>query len=240
MAVLSGLDGTITFAAGYTILARGWTMSINAAPQDLTPINPTWDHQKLLNTALLQSAAGSYGCRLGVGTTALLNAGAGEYDTFPEEWTLTQTCEAREVTVLGAAWRTYVAGLKSTSFEMVSYVDGIQALPLANRADTAILTTDAGRFYTVPYVVIGQDSGVDVDDTQRRVVTSCAATDRPVATGGLPLTGDFGVATFFAGGTNRKYVCDILVTGVVVNVNRAVSVGSVGISFVANGVVQAF
>ncbi len=169
MPALSGLNGTVTYAAGYTILAQGWQMMVAAAPQDLTPINPAGDHQQLMTSGLLLGAAGSYVCRLGVPATALGGGGVGAYDAYPEEWQFVNTCEAREVTVLGATWRTYLSGLKTTGIQIVSYIEDTQVLPLAGTNRTATLQTDTGRFYTVPYVVLGHDSGVDAEDTERMV-----------------------------------------------------------------------
>ena len=232
---LSGLSGSVTYACGYTALIRGWTMGVNAAPQDLTALNPAYSHQVLASSGLLKGAAGTYECKLAVGATADHNAGAGGYDTFPEEWTFTQAAEAREVTPFKAEWRTYVAGLRTTGLQMVQYIEDTQALPLAGMTATAVLTVDGARHYNVPYVVVGNDSGVDTEDTERRIVTTGAGISAPQSVGGLPLAGTQCVIKLYAMPATRRYEGTALVTGVSVSVNRALSIGSVAVGFVING-----
>ena len=232
---LSGLSGSVTYACGYTTLIRGWGMGVNAAPQDLTALNPAYSHQVLASTGLLKGAAGSYWCKLVVGPNADHNAGAGGYDTFPEEWTFIQDSEAREVTPFKAEWRTYVPGLRTSGLEMVSYIEDTQALPLAGTTGTAVLTVDGARHYNVPYVVVGNDSGVDTEDTERRVVTTGAGISAPQSVGGLPLAGTECAIKLFAMPATRRYEGTALVTGVSVSVNRALSIGSIAVGFVING-----
>lgn len=232
---LSGLSGSVTYACGYTALIRGWTLGVNAAPQDLTALNPAYSHQVLASTGLLKGAAGVYDCRLAVGAAADHNAGAGQYDTFPEQWTFTQACEAREVTRFKAEWRTFVAGLVTTGLQMVNYVEDTKALPLAGMTATAVLTVDGARHYNVPYVVLGNDVGVDTDDVERRVVTSGAGISAPQSVGGLPLAGDECTIKLYAMAGARRYEGSGLCTGVSVSLNRALSIGSVAVAFVING-----
>ena len=232
---LSGLSGSATYACGYTSLIRGWTLGVNAAPQDLTALNPAYSHQVLASTGLLKGAAGSYECKLAVGPLADHNAGAGQYDTFPEEWSFTQAAEAREVTPFKAQWRTYVSGLRTSGLQMVQYIEDTQALPLAGMTATAVLTVDGARHYNVPYVVLGNDVGVDTDDVERRVVTSGSAISAPQSVGGLPLAATECVIKLYAMPGGRRYEGTALVTGVSVSVNRALSVGSIAVAFVING-----
>lgn len=233
---LSGLTGRVTYACGYTTLIRGWTLGVNAAMQDLTALDPAYAHQVMASSGLLQGAAGSYGCRLAVGPTADHDGGAGAYDNFPEEWAFMQTCEAREVTVLKANWRTYVPGLRTTALQMVNYLNDTQVLPLAGMTTTAVLAVDGARRYNVPYVVLSNDSGVDVDDVERRVITSGAGISVPQSVGGLPLAGTECLIKLYAmPGANRRYEGLGLVTGVSVSVNRQASIGSIAVAFVING-----
>ena len=90
-APISGLTGEVTYASGYTALIDGWTLSVNAAPQDLTALNPAYSHQVMMSSGLLKGAAGRYGCKLAVGPTADHDGGAGAYDTCPEGGSVRRT-----------------------------------------------------------------------------------------------------------------------------------------------------
>jgi len=204
---ISGLTGSVTYDCGYTALMRGWTLGVNAAPQDLTALNPAYGHQVLASTGLLKGAAGTYECKLAVGPAADHNAGAGQYDTFPEEWSFTQSAEAREVTPFKAQWRTFVAGLRASGLQMVNYIEDTQILPLAGMTATAVLTVDGARHYNVPYVVLGNDLGVDTEDVERRVVTSGAAISVPEQVGGLPLRPRYGRERERESGIEHRQCC---------------------------------
>ncbi len=233
MAAINGILGSVTFAGGYTTLARNWSMNIEAAPQDLTPLSPTDNHEQQAHAddCLLRGASGSYSCRLKVCDDATLTSDT--YDTNPEEWMFHQSCEAREITPLGAAWRTYIDGLKRSDIEIVSYIDDTTALPLAGDDGSATLTAAAATTYSVDYVVVGAESSVDTDDSGRRVVIRANAYQNPTAST-LPLSGVSGAATFTAE-TGRFYTGTILITDVVTRVNRRTSEGSIDFQFVING-----
>ena len=127
-----------------------------------------------------------------------------------------------------------MAGLRASALQMVNYLEDTQVLPLAGMTGTATLWVDAARRYSVPYVVLGTDSGVDVDDAQRRVVTSGAGISNPASVGGLPEAGiECGIKLY--ADANRRYEGSALLTGVVVSVNRQASIGSVAAAFVING-----
>ena len=236
MAAISGLLGSITYANGYTTLVDSWGMIIAAAPQDLTPLSPTSNHQQLLTAGLLQGAGGQYTCKLAVDAVADADMGGAIYDTNPHEWVFNSTCEAREITPFGASWRTYIDGLKTTSFIMTSYIDDTTVLPLAGSAGTATLTVTTGVNYSVPYVIQQVQGGVSAADEMRRIAMACLGSSLPTANGSLPLAGTTGAATFVAK-TGRQYSGTILVVGCVVAVNRPLSVGTISVDFVVNGAV---
>lgn len=233
MAAISGVNGSVTFAAGYTTLADSWIMIVGAAPQDVTPLNPASDHQQLMDTGLLRGAYGNYTCKYEV--DADVGIANPPYDTLTtEEWTFQAVCEAREITPLAASWRTYIAGLKSGGFDCVSYIDDGEALPTAGNTGVVTLRMTAALSYQVPYIVLEASSGVAAADIMRRVNLSCAADSVPTVSEGLPYVGNEGAATFVAEGA-RQYTCDILVVGITASMNRAASIGGISVDFVVNG-----
>ena len=233
MSAVSGLLGTISLAGGYVTMADSWTLASNAALQDLTPLSPTSNHQQLMTTGLLLGAAGSYHCKLPVDAVAGYSVGS---LVNPEEWSFFSACEAREVTPLGAVWRTYVTGLGVSGFECVAYVDASNPLIVAGTSGTATLTLTTGVYYSVPSIVSHVGAGVSADDAQRRIIVRAGAYAVPSAYGGLPLPGLSGACVLTAS-AGRTYSCTVLTTGVTCRVNRRMSQGDVVVEFVANGVV---
>ena len=83
--------------------------------------------------------------------------------------------------------------------------------------------------------------GVDVDDVQRRVVTSGAGISVSESVGGLPIAGTECTIKLYANpGSNRRYEATALVTGVSVSVNRQASIGNVVVAFVINGTLTGY
>ena len=234
MGAISGLSGSVTYAAGYTVLLDQWNLGIFAQPQDLTPLSPTAGHQQLSSADLLQGAAGSYHCKLEVDNVATFAHSS--YITNPEEWMFFSACGAREVTPFLATWRTYVKGLLSSGFTSVSYLDDTTPLVIAGTTAVATLTANAAANYSVPYVVTGVDSGISADDTLRRVMVSAAAVSSPTPTV-LPVAGTVGNITLVGEGARQYTIAAILATGVMVAVNRRTGVGDIFVDFLANGAV---
>lgn len=237
MAAIAGLNGSIAFASGYTNIVNGWSANLSADQQDITPLSPAGNHQVLLTTGLLNRASGSYRGKLTVSTAAALSGSSYGAPVNPEAWMFEERCEARDITPLGAAWATFIAGLKTGRCDMTQYLDDTTALPTAGSAGTALLTCDVGA-YTVPFIVEGVDDGVDVTDTERRAIIHAAAASACSCTGGLPLAGVQGSATFLAV-TGRTYTGTILITRVMARINRRTSEGSYDVDWVANGALVA-
>jgi len=234
MAAISGILGSVTFASGYTTLAHGWSMNIEAVPQDITGLSPAGNHQQLETTGLLSGASGMYRCKLAVVTASAMT---GPYVTDPEEFTLVMRCEARETTPLGATWRTFIAGLLSTQLTEVSYIDGTTPIPATIAAGTAVVTLDSGRSYSVPYIVTRIDGGVDTEDVERRLTVEMLGSSAPTPTGLATLIpGINGAFSFVAEGA-RLVSGTLLVTGVTIRVNRRTSEGSIEVAYVCTGTV---
>jgi hypothetical protein len=234
MSAISGLTGSVTFASGYTILCDSWASAISAALQDETGLSPAGQHQQLMTAGLLQGGRGSYHCKLPV--DAVAGSALSSYNINPEEWVFFSACEARETTILGASWRTYLSGLVASGFIATQYIDATTPLIVAGGAGSATLTVTTGVNWTVPYVVSAVGGGVSADDTERRVVIHGAVSSSGTANGGLPLVGTTGAAAFVAS-AGRQWSGTIMVTGITARVNRRMSQGDMNIEFVWNGTV---
>lgn len=233
MGAVSGLKGNVTYESGFTNIVNGWSATITADEQDITPLSPNGNHQVLLTAGLLQGASGSYRCKLPVSSVAALDDG-GVYNVNPEAWMFEEKCEARDVTPLGADWKEFIAGLVTGRMDLTAYIDDETVLPLSGATATATLTCDAGG-YSVPYVVLSVDAGVDVADTERRAVLHCGVAGAVTATT-LPLAGTTGAATFTAdSGAPEEYSGTILIVSVTARLNRRTSEGSLDIGWVAIG-----
>jgi hypothetical protein len=231
MAAISGLNGNVVYASGYTTIVDGWNMNIEAALQDLTPFRPTSNHVVQMTSNLLKGATGGYNCKLGVDHLATL-ASAG-YAGDPDEWTFVQTCEAREITPFTAQWRTFIPGLLDSEAEVIHYVDDGETVPLAGDSGTAVLTVTTGKTVSMPFICQSRSPGVTVADDQRRITAFLKASGFPTIVG-LPAAGTTGTGEFYIS-ANRALTATILVTRVQINVNRRESRGSIGIQYVANG-----
>ncbi len=240
MSAISGLKGSVTFAAGYTEIVDSWSAIITALQQDMTPLAPAGDHRQLFQTMdlpdetyvdILRSGMGNYTCKLAVPSEAVSSGIT--YVGAAESWLLTSICGVRDITPLGADWRTFVTGLRDTSFESVHYLDDTAPLPPAGSKGTVTLTADTGDNYTIPAILSEVDAGVSTEDIMRRARlvgdAYAAATNN-----NLPLAGDAGNAVLVAE-TGRQYSGDIIVVGVTCSVNRQLSVGGLSVDFVFNG-----
>lgn len=252
MIAISGLNGSVTFASGYTDIVDSWNAFLSSTPQDLTPLSPEGSHVELFSpdnaAGLLRGGEGTYTCKLEVPETANISGTISGSDDLlnPESWALRSQCEARDITPLTAEWRTFVAGLKSNSVEATFYIDDTEPLIVSGAtADFALVVegTLAGeKHYDNVKVNIHEVScGVAADDIMRRtsiVGDVYGGSDNLIDAENLPLAGDSGAATFVAEG-GRQYSGDILVTSVVCAVNRRESIGSIEVGFVFNGEVTA-
>ncbi len=239
MAALSGLTGSLTFGAGYTLIVDGWTLNIIATAQPMTPLSPAGNHETNMGAGLLKGGTGSYHCKLAVGPAALYALAGAGYDPNPEEWSFESSCNPRETTPLGAVgnWRTFLPGLIRSRAELVTYLDDAAALPLGGAVDTATLTISAGLSLSLPYVVENTHAGIDTGDIERRVILSVLGTEAPTPTGAFPLAGITGVATLDTDGALDYTLAEILITSSRVRVNRRTSLGSVDCDFVVSGAI---
>jgi len=57
---VSGIDGAITFAAGYVVKCTAWTLDVVAEDADLTPIGTAWRIKK----GGLKEWSGSFDCQI--------------------------------------------------------------------------------------------------------------------------------------------------------------------------------
>ena len=64
MAVVSGIDGSVTFASGYTTNVKGWSINIEAEDVDITALGENWSSHQ----AGLRSWSGTYNALIDEGS----------------------------------------------------------------------------------------------------------------------------------------------------------------------------
>ena len=249
MPAISGLLGNVAHGAGYVVRVNGWNAELDALEQDITSFaDATADgYQRLMQPVageddMLKGGVGAYRCPLSVPAAALVTSGA-PYNVNIEQWMFWSRCLPHETTPLGAAWRTYKAGIISSGASVRSWIDDTTPGIIPGEALLAnlLLTANAADSYTFPVatypgLVVGVSPAVEIDGSARLVDCAIAASGPPTPAGAFLLAGAAAQLTLTAG-AGRTYIGDAIITSVMVAVNRREGVGSVECNFVFDGVV---
>ena len=247
MAAISGLTGLVAHGAGYVALVNGWAADLDAQMQDVTGFAAaTLDqHQRLMvpvaeEDDTLKGGTGVYSCPLSVPAAAIVTTGA-PYNVNIEQWSFFSQCVPHETTPLGAAWRTYEAGVISSGASVRSWIDDTQAQIIPGEALLAnlVLTANAADSVTFPVatfpgIVAGVSPAVEIDGSARLVDCMIAASGPPTPAGAFILAGAAAALTLTSD-AGRTYVGDALVTAVNIIVNRRFGLGSVECGFIFDG-----
>lgn len=233
MASVSGLDGSVTFASGYTTDVDSWIMRVFSTPLDKTAFQPTDNHQVLCSD-MVNGAEGRYTAKVCVTTDSDITDTGDLYDPYPHRWFYRSEMTPRMATAFGDSWHSWNTGLISTMFRMQTWLDTAQAPPTV-LSGTATLALDGTNSYEIPYRSTSIDIGVAVDDDGRREALIEGQATGAITANLLPEAGTSGSAEFLldsAGGA--KYTTNIIVTAVEMVVDRLVPEGQIAVEFVVN------
>ena len=230
MAAISGILGSVTFAAGWVTDAHYWRVKDSAAARERTPFAPT-DNMRIRDTGL-RSWEGEYRCWQPATVDTDLAALAG-YDTNVHAYSIELVADDLLTTPFAAAYQTRIAGLLGASGSYDCYLDSVTPLPQAGAADTLTLTIAAGMTFAIPIVVTDAEGRASAEGADRHVtITWVSAADwTPTA---VPLIAATGAATFVAEG-GRQYSGAILITRLGISMSAQREMAEWTFGFVGTG-----
>ena len=210
MAIITGLTGSVTFAAGYTTSAYRWTARPSAGLLDDTTFSPASSYR--MSSAGLLDWEGTYSCRYKAAAATTLLATATAYDDNAHKFECEIACEALPSTVFTATYHARQAGLLSARATWSCWVDGTEPLPAAGTSDTVTFTLAGGVTYAIPLIVTEAPIEISAVGGVRLIQLTGENNGAVVATG-TPVAGVTGAATFVAN-LGRQYSGSILITRV--------------------------
>ena len=233
--VITGHDGSVTFASGYVTNAHQFAIRIGGTIVETTPFAPTSDYRTRV-TGALQRWAGSYRCWQTI--TAVSNVSGPAYCVFPIAYTLNLECEALDATSFTDTAVEYVAGLLTANGTYDCYIGDTTALPAAATVATGVFTVDTGKSWSIP-LIIGDEISVTLaaDGSSRIATIPWQSTGAVTPTGTVPAIAATGSATFKAATavTDRTYTGTILITRITFSARADRTEGEYTIEFVGTG-----
>ena len=231
-ALISGCEGSVTYASGYTTNAYSWLMRYRADVIDRTPFTPTSSYMS--RQAGILSGSGTYKCHYPVTVTSAVTGPA--YVSFVNAYDLTLICKELEGTKFTDAAKTYIAGLLSAEGNYTAWLDDTTALPTAGATANGVFLLQTGLGYTVP-LVVGEDVSVEVsaDGSARQATIPFKSTGVVTLTGSPPIPGIASSAATFVAYTGRQYSGSIIPTRIGVRMRADRTQGEITVDFVVNG-----
>jgi len=208
MAGITGHDGSVTYAAGYTTNTHAWRVTDGGDTILTTPFAPAGD--SVTRAAAISNWEGEYRTwQPGTVNTGLTMAG-GYYVTNAHSYSLEITAEDLMTTPFGADYNTRISGLLSATGSYECYIDDTTTLPVRGTTDTITLTIDTGKSYEIPILIASVDVPVSADGGDRVLTVNWESSGNFTETGAVPLIASTGAAIFVAAGA-RQYSGTILV-----------------------------
>lgn len=231
MAAITGIDGSVTFAAGYTTNAHAWRINDGGDLPDVTPFAPAGN--AVVRVAGIGDWSGEYRCwEQATAATGVTMAG-GYYTTNAHSFTLELTCADLLTTPFGADYNTRVGGLISATGGYDCYLDSVTPLPQRGSSDTLTLTIGAGETYDIPIYVGSVEARGSASGDDRHVTVNWESRGDITETA-VPIIGVTGAAEFVAEGA-RKYTGNILINRIGINMTYAREAAEWTFGFAGNG-----
>lgn len=235
MAIITGHDGSVTFASGFATSVKAWAMRVAAGIIDTTPFEPTSDYSTA--SAGIQRWDGSYTCVHPATVASTVAASSGTpYLYNPYRYNVELTCNPLDATAFTAAAASHVAGLLSARGSVDCYIDDTSPMLAAGQSATILFTLSTGVTYSIPAIVESVNYDVSADGSARTATLSVVNSGAVTAAGSPPVPGVTGAATFTAD-TGRELAGTILVTSVRVTKSASREDGEIVIGFVGSGAV---
>ena len=231
MAAITGHDGSVTFAAGYTDDTHAWRINDAGDVPIVTPFGPAGDAE--VRVAGIGDWSGEYRCWQQSTVSTDLTLAGGFYSTNAHSYSIELICKDLLTTPFGADYNTRIGGLVSASGSYDCYLDGTTPLPNRGSSDTITLTVDAGQTYEIPIIISNVESRVSASGDDRHVVVSWESRGEITETT-VPVIGITGAATFVADGA-RRYTGDILITRIGITLTYAREAAEWTFGFMGNG-----
>jgi len=231
MAAITGHNGSVTFAAGYTDDAHAWRINDKNELPIVTPFAPAGDAE--VRVAGIGDWDGEYRCWKQSTVSTDLTLAGGYYSTNAHSYSLELVCKDLLTTPFGADYNTRIGGLVSASGSYDCYLDGTTALPNSGNSDTITLTIAAGEKYEIPILIGNVEPRVSASGDDRHVVVSWESRGAITETA-VPIIGVTGGAVFLAAGA-RQYSGAILVTRIGITMTYAREAAEYTIGFMGNG-----
>ena len=231
MAPITGHDGSVTFASGYTTYNFAWTITDGGASVETTPFQPPGD--SITRSFAIADWSGEYRCRQVATVNTGLTLAGGYYAPRAHSFTLEMTAQDLLTTPFGANYNTRIAGLLSATGSYDCYLDNTVVLPQRGSSDTVTLTIDAGDTYTIPMIVREIGARVSTDGSDRHVTVTWESNGNFTETG-TPIIGVGGAAVFIAEG-GRQYSGNIIVTRIAISQTASRDIAEYTFGFVGNG-----
>ena len=230
MAAITGIDGSVTYAAGWVTNAHYFRIKESAIVRERTPFAPAGNARQ--RDTGLRSWEGEYRCWQAATVNTDLAAASG-YATNAHAYSIELVADDLLTTPFGATFQQRIAGLIAASGSYDCYLDSVTPLPTAGDTDTLTLTIDAGLTFTIPTVIADAESRASSEGADRHVVITWSSSGAWVSAG-VPIIGTSGAATFVAEG-GREYSGTILVTRIGINLTAQREIAEWTFGFVGNG-----